>query len=40
MLELGAGASKKKLEAAMKGHIVQRGTLSGIYSHTKKKKTE
>lgn len=38
MLDLEAGANKKKLEAAMEGHILQRGTLSGVYSHTKKKK--
>ena len=37
-LKLESGASKRQLEKAMGGHVLQRGTLSGIYTHTKKKK--
>ncbi len=33
MLALNAGANKRKLEKAMDGHILQKGTLSGLYSH-------
>ena len=36
ILTLPLGANKKKLKKAIEGHILQYGTLSGIYSKNKK----
>ena len=36
LLTLPLGANKKKLEKAIEGHVLQHGTLSGIYSKNKK----